>query len=87
MREEEEMGRTEHARLGQTAIPGSGVKLEGADPEKVYAVCPYIRNLLVCKRCDPWRDVQHIGRMKRGCYALAEEVVNIVETGNAWRRP
>lgn len=63
----------------------------GADAEKVYRVCPYLagRNLQPCKRCDPWRIAEgweELGRLKRGCYALAEEVVNLVETGNAWRR-
>lgn len=60
-----------------------------ADDHLVWLVCRYMpgRDDLVCDRCPAWEEHPKHGRCKRGCRAMAEEVVNIVQTGNPWRKP
>jgi len=55
-----------------------------ADPKLVWRICFYLRDLKGCQKCGP----EMIGEdlCTRGCYAKAEEVINIAQTGNAWRR-
>lgn len=55
----------------------------------VWLVCRYMpgRDDLTCDRCPAWEERPKRGRCKRGCRAMAEEVVNIVQTGNPWRKP
>lgn len=54
------------------------------DPEQVWSVCKYIegRNLEPCRRCAPWETDPDHGKVRRVCYGLAQEVVNIVLTGH-----
>ena len=41
---------------------------------------------LKCLECPGWeRDVDY-GKLRRGCYAVAIEYVNIVKYGNPWGR-
>ena len=52
----------------------------------VHAICPYLRNLEDCKGCPEWLDDERHGQVQRGCYALAEEVMNICQTGHPHRK-
>lgn len=56
-----------------------------ADEATVWRVCQAQRDDLVCKRCPRWED-SHRGKVQRGCFAVANELVNIVQTGNPWRK-
>lgn len=56
-----------------------------ADPKLVWRVCPYIRDE-DCNHCSPTYTVRDIEGCVRACYALASEVVNIVQTGNERRK-
>lgn len=55
--------------------------------EIVWAVCPSVsgRDLKECERC-PRSEMMRGEMCVRGCRAMAEEVVNIAQTGNPWRR-
>lgn len=55
--------------------------------EDVWATCPYLRGLEECKRCPRTETVNDHENCTRACFALAQEVVNIAQTGNAWRKP
>lgn len=57
---------------------------EVADSETVWRVCRAIKG--ECEKCpssEPFRGEQDC---TRGCYMQAVECVNIVETGNPWRK-
>ena len=47
-----------------------------ADPKLVWRICSYLRDLKDCQKCGP----EMIGGdlCMRGCYALAEEVINLI---------
>lgn len=58
----------------------------------VWAVCRYLRVRLPdgqdeCKFCPDWEDDKIHGPRKAGCRLMAEEVINICQTGNPWRKP
>lgn len=56
--------------------------------ELVWAVCRYMAYrdpAQPCRRCPAWEHDDKHGFVGRACYAMAREVVNIVQTGNAWR--
>lgn len=52
----------------------------------VHAICPYLHNFKDCKKCPEWETDEKHGPWKRGCYHMAEEVINICQTGNPWRK-
>lgn len=58
--------------------------MSGPDPETVYRVCPFLRDLKPCMRCTT--EMFDGEPYTRGCFALAREIVNVVETGNPWRK-
>lgn len=45
----------------------------------VWRVCPYLRDLKDCNECQPWEDLGVHGPCQRGCYALASDVVGIIQ--------
>ena len=57
------------------------------DTGRVHTVCSYMRKVRgengPCKKC-PYEYEDGSGPM---CHSLAREIINIVETGNAWRKP
>lgn len=55
----------------------------------VWLVCRYLLDGVErpCQLCPAWEEHPRHGRCKRGCRSAAEEVVNIVQTGNPWRKP
>lgn len=55
--------------------------------EAVWRVCHALRTAdgKPCDRC-PMRETIHSEAYMRGCYLQASQIVNIVETGNPWRR-
>ena len=55
--------------------------------EQVWRVCGYMRisDERTCKRCPASEDYGHHGRVSRGCYLIAAEMINVVETGSPWR--
>jgi hypothetical protein len=57
--------------------------------ERVWAICPYTagRDLKDCALCPPVEYDDDHGMVSRGCYRLAVELINIVETGHARRVP
>lgn len=54
------------------------------DQDAVWRVCEVIRG--DCEHCPPEEDFGEHGVYKRGCYLQATECVNVVETGNPWRK-
>jgi len=48
----------------------SDVKLQ---PERVWALCPYLRNLNDCMKCPEREIVPPYGAGQRACYGLAHE--------------
>ena len=59
------------------------------DPELVWQICPYIDGKEgdgVCKKCPPKETWMGRPNCTRGCYLLAKEVVNIVQTGHPHRK-
>jgi len=52
-----------------------------------WAICPYLRDQEPCDGCPRWEDDEAHGPFARGCRLMAEEVVNICQTGNPWRKP
>lgn len=57
-----------------------------ASLETVWAVCPYLRGT-ECMNCPRTETIHGHEDCVRACFALAEEAVNIAQTGNAWRKP
>lgn len=51
----------------------------------IHAMCPYLRNFRPCKNCPEWEEDERHGKIKRGCYGVAEEVMNICQTGHPHR--
>ena len=52
----------------------------------VHEICTHLRrDREPCLRCPEWED-SHRGRCQRGCYALAEELMNIARTGHPQRK-
>lgn len=61
--------------------------IDPADQDKlVWAICPYLRNMKDCRGCPEWEDDPDHGPVKRMCRGIAQEVVNICQTGDPWRR-
>ena len=52
--------------------------------DQVWRVCAYLREE-TCKRCAPVGEIDG-EPVYWGCHLLAQETINVVETGNAWRR-
>lgn len=63
----------------------------------VHKCCAYIKRHdamraddialeMECRRCPSWEQSGHYGKVKRGCRAQAEEMVNVVKFGNPWGR-
>lgn len=59
-------------------------------PAQVYAVCEYmLRHDGMDERClkCPMREFsEKHGETIRGCVYEAQEIINVVETGNPWRK-
>lgn len=53
------------------------------EQESVWRVCHAITG--ECRRC-PERELLHGEDYMRGCYMQAVECINVVETGNPWRK-
>ena len=52
----------------------------------VHKICTHLRRgREPCLRCPEWED-SHRGRCQRGCYTLAEELMNIARTGRPQRK-
>jgi hypothetical protein len=72
--------------------------LYDSDDQKVWATCDYLRKIreikstkstdsIRCEKCPALEyheeyDIQTV----RGCRLLAQEMINVVETGNPWRK-
>ena len=74
-------------------LPASGApsapsaKLSDAEEQMVWRICPYLRpSGDDCLKCPRWTFDPAHDWVQRGCFALANEVVNIAQTGNPWRR-
>lgn len=53
----------------------------------VHAICPYLRRRLDdCKKCPEWEEFGRLGKAQRACYSLAQEVMNICQTGHPHRK-
>ena len=52
----------------------------------VHKICPYLRESLDCKQCPEYDTDLYGDQVQFGCYLMAEEVVNIVQTGNPFGR-
>lgn len=77
-----------NARMSESPPSPANDPVEIPPRATVHAVCKYVtgRDLESCRKCPPWEiDPKH-GFFRRGCYGLAQEVVNIAQTGDAWRR-
>jgi hypothetical protein len=59
-----------------------------ADPADVHRVCHLLRiaDDKACKHCPASEELHGEKDCTRGCYALANEIVNTVQTGNPWRK-
>lgn len=55
--------------------------------EQVWRVCAYLRRAegQKCKQCPRTIEIENHGPGKRMCVGLAEEIINVVETGSPWR--
>lgn len=54
----------------------------------VHAICPYLRDLKDCKFCPEWTTDHPFKTgepLKSGCYMVAEEAMNICQTGHPHR--
>ena len=51
-----------------------------------WAICPYLRDHQSCKGCPREETDEDHGPFVRACRLLAEEVINICQTGNPWRK-
>ena len=59
------------------------------DPELVWRICPYVNDgegERECSKCPPNETWMGRQNCSRGCYLLAREVVNIVQTGDPHRK-
>jgi hypothetical protein len=76
------------AEAANTNQPPPAPQASDADPELIWRICPYLRLRTdePCHRCPRWEKDRDHDWVQRGCFALAQEVVNICQTGNAWRR-
>jgi len=64
-----------------------GENIDVGDTETlIRVICPYLRDLKECERCPVSENDKNHGPYTRGCRLLAEEVINICQTGNPWRR-
>lgn len=52
----------------------------------VHKICPYLKGSLECNQCPEYHTDIDGDEVQLMCYALAEEVVNIVQTGNPFGR-
>ena len=52
----------------------------------IHVICPYLRNYEKCRECPEWEIDEVHGPLKQGCYFAAQEVMNICQTGNPWRK-
>lgn len=70
-----------------TSTPSPAGWWEVADAETVWRVCQALRTAdgLGCQKCPSSRGDGDDG-CTRGCYLQAVELVNIVQTGNPWRK-
>lgn len=63
-----------------------GIALDISDKDAiVHAICSYLRDLKPCKNCPEWTEDPDYGPVAPGCYVLAEEVMNICQTGHPHR--
>lgn len=51
----------------------------------VHAICPYLRDFKPCEECPKWQTDEKYGKVTKGCYVLANEVMNICQTGHPHR--
>lgn len=64
-----------------------GIALDTTDKDAiVHAICRYLRALKDCEFCPEWEADPNYGQVSRGCYQLAEEVMNICQTGHPHRK-
>ena len=49
----------------------------------VHIVCARLRDK-PCLGCPAWEMDAHYGKVQRGCYGLAAELVHIVRYGGPW---
>lgn len=68
---------------GQKIIDGLKEAVAHATAEnvrhaRVHVACMYMRNLEDCKQCPEWEEHPTYGRVQRGCYSLANELVEII---------
>lgn len=54
------------------------------DPEAVWRVCHVMTGF--CLRCLPHEKMGEDEDCTRGCYLQAVECINVVQTGNPWRK-
>lgn len=54
--------------------------------EQVWTVCSYLKRAegQTCKQCPQMIWMDEFAML--GCYLHAREVINVVETGNPWRK-
>ena len=77
-----------------TLVEPKDIHAQGRQPmELVWEVCPYLKVGKVCpylkvgkydqpcQKCPEWEDEPTYGKVQRGCYALAEEVCQLVRAG------
>ena len=72
---------------GAEPVRDRGMELDITDRDAVvHEICTHLRrDREPCLRCPEWED-SHRGRCQRGCYALAEELMNIARTGHPQRK-
>jgi hypothetical protein len=51
----------------------------------IHMVCARLRNK-PCKECPAWEKDKDYGKMQRGCYGLARELINIVKRGGPFKK-
>ena len=61
----------------------------GPSDQLTWLVCPYLigSSGQACQKCPRFEKHLKYGQTVRECRMMAEEVVNIVQTGNPWGRP
>lgn len=69
---------------GQKIIDGlkeavEHAKAENRDHALVHIACGYIRQSVDCMHCPEWERHETNGRVQRGCYAYAEELVRLIK--------
>ena len=67
-------------------MPANDVDKEIPLSEQVWLVCGYLGILedRKCKKCPRWESHRE-EHVVKGCYMIAKELINVVETGSAWR--